>query len=333
MNDLARTRRAADHLVGDRDIDPGLDHARLNGPSQPVRFALVREAGRLDCSGNAGNARGSGTCAFSADAAFAARLAEAGIGRPTERQAYNLTLAKVGQELIDELGRHGYERPDIDGLVSMGIHGVTASYVRDIASAGYRLGKAEGLVKFRIFGIDARFIGDMAAIGPQFRSLSAEDLVQFKIFGVKPDLVRAYSELGYATLDARDLVKIDSIVALKDSTRDLYQMGETIYAVGETLAVFAGLEPYIMSNVHRGAVGTVSMMGNVCGPDMVEYFNLCAAGRWEEAKGPQKVVDQLYHLLANAGAPRRGMKCAVGSPSLISVTSNTASRAATMWSQ
>lgn len=102
---------------------------------------------------------------------------------------------------------------------------------------------------------------------------------------------------------ARDLVKIDSIVALKDSTRDLYQMGETIYAVGETLAMFAGLEPYIMSNVHRGAVGTVSMMGNVCGPDMVDYFNLCAAGRWEEAKGPQKTVDQLYHLLSNTGAP------------------------------
>lgn len=186
----------------------GLSHAQLDGSVQPVRFALVREAGSLDCSGNAGNRVGSGTCGFSADAAFAARLASAGIGRPTVRQAYNLTLAKVGQELIDELGRHGYDKPDVDGLVGMGIHGVTASYVRDIAAAGYRLGKAEGLVKFRIFGIDARFISEMAAIGPQFRSLSAEDLVQFKIFGVKPELARAYSELGYATLDARDLVKM-----------------------------------------------------------------------------------------------------------------------------
>jgi 4-hydroxy-tetrahydrodipicolinate synthase len=102
---------------------------------------------------------------------------------------------------------------------------------------------------------------------------------------------------------ARDLAKIDTIVALKDSTRDLYQMSETIYAVGDEIAMFAGLEPYIMSNVHRGAVGTVSMMGNVCMPDMVEYFNLCASGRWEEAKGPQKTVDRLYHLLSNLGAP------------------------------
>ncbi len=102
---------------------------------------------------------------------------------------------------------------------------------------------------------------------------------------------------------ARDLAKIDTIVALKDSTRDLYQKSETIYAVGDKFAMFAGLEPYILSNVHRGAVGTVSMMANVCGPDMVEYFGLCAKGRWEEAKGPQKTVDRLYHLLSNAGAP------------------------------
>jgi 4-hydroxy-tetrahydrodipicolinate synthase len=102
---------------------------------------------------------------------------------------------------------------------------------------------------------------------------------------------------------ARELAKIDTIVALKDSIRDLYQMGETIYAVGDEIAMFAGLEPYIMANMHRGAVGTVSMMGNVCMPDMVDYFNLCAAGRWEEAKAPQKVIDRLYHLLANLGAP------------------------------
>ena len=101
----------------------------------------------------------------------------------------------------------------------------------------------------------------------------------------------------------RELAKIDTIVALKDSTRDLYQMSETIYALGDEIAMFAGLEPYIMANVSRGAVGTVSMMGNVCLPDMVEYFNLCASGRWEEAKAPQKTVDRLYHLLSNSGAP------------------------------
>jgi len=184
----------------------GLSSAQLNGSSQPVRFALIREAGRLDCTGTAGNRQGIGTCGFAADAQFTGRLASAGIGRPTDRQAFNLTLANVRYELVEELGRHGYDKPDVNDLVAMGIHGATAGYVRDIAGAGYRLGKADGLVRFRIFGIDARFIRDMAAIGPQFARLSAEDLVKFKIHGVKPELVRAYTQLGYTTLDSGDLV-------------------------------------------------------------------------------------------------------------------------------
>lgn len=185
---------------------PGLTPAQLDGPGQPVRFALVQEAGRLDCTGTAGNRQGIGTCGFAADAGFAARLAAAGIGRPSERQAYSLTLARVRYDLVEELDRQGYARPSVDELVAMGIHGATADYVRDIGAAGYRLGKPGGLVQFRIFGIDAAFIRDMAAIGPQFRNLSADDLVKFKIHGVKPALVRAYTGLGYSSIDARDLV-------------------------------------------------------------------------------------------------------------------------------
>ena len=203
----------------------GLSNAQLSGSSQPVRFALIREAGRLDCSGTAGNGQGIGTCAFAANAGFAGRLASGGIGRPSDRQAFNLTLANVRYELVDELGRHGYDKPDVDDLVAMGIHGATADYVREIAGAGYRLGKSEGLVKFRIFGIDGRFIRDMAAIGPQFARLSAEDLVQFKIFGVKPELVRAYAQLGYTSLDSKDLVKMQIHGVSPEFVTELARLG------------------------------------------------------------------------------------------------------------
>ena len=36
----------------------GLNPAQLNGSGGPVRFALIRDAGRLDCSGSAGHWRG-----------------------------------------------------------------------------------------------------------------------------------------------------------------------------------------------------------------------------------------------------------------------------------
>ena len=99
------------------------------------------------------------------------------------------------------------------------------------------------------------------------------------------------------------LAEFDTVVAFKDSTKDLYQMGETIYALSDRIAMFAGLEPYIMANMHRGAVGTVSMIANVCAPDVVEYYEHAAAGRWDACARAQRVVDECYHLLAQVGAP------------------------------
>ena len=105
------------HSYGLADL-PGLNWAALRASSDsPVRFQLNRAAGQLDCSGSAGSGEGVGTCAFAASAAFAQQLAARGIGQPTERQAYNLTLGNVGLDVLDELARHGYQKPDIDNLL------------------------------------------------------------------------------------------------------------------------------------------------------------------------------------------------------------------------
>ena len=105
-------------------------------------------------------------------------------------------------------------------------------------------------------------------------------------------------------LDARMATQIaafDAVVAFKDSTKDLYQMSETILAVGDRLAMFAGLEPYGLGNIHRGAVGIVSTIANVCARDVVEYYEHAAAGRWGECAPGQGVIDRLYHLMAHCG--------------------------------
>src|SRR5688500_20402185 len=41
----------------------GLAAAQVTGPRQPVRFAIVRDGGRLDCNGIAGTQTGGGNCA------------------------------------------------------------------------------------------------------------------------------------------------------------------------------------------------------------------------------------------------------------------------------
>ena len=186
----------------------GLSAAQLAARPAPVRFALVREPGRLDCNGIAGNSSGRGSCSFAADPAFAAYLAQRGIARPDTRRAFSLAMSGVGRRLVDALSANGYPRPTLNQLVAMGIHGVTAEYVRDLALSGYRLQSADKLVAFKIHGVSADYVRAIAAAGPQLRNLPADDVVAFKIHGVTPDLVRAYTALGRG-------VDKDQVVAMR----------------------------------------------------------------------------------------------------------------------
>ena len=108
----------------------GLSASQLAGARGPVRFALQRDAGRLDCSGVAGYSTGSGSCSFIVDPRFASYLQQRGMGSPTPHQAFTLTMSGVGRDLIDSMQEIGYARPTVDQLASMGIHGVSADFVR-----------------------------------------------------------------------------------------------------------------------------------------------------------------------------------------------------------
>ena len=185
----------------------GLSANQLEGRGAgPVRFALVREAGRLDCNGSAGNRVGNGTCRFTADQGFAALLQSRGVGRPDPKDSYHLAMSAVGRGHLDALAANGYPTASVSQLVALGIHGATPGYIQALAQSGYRLKSADSLVAFRIHGVDADYIRAMAAQGEQFRSMPADDMVAFRIHGVTPALVGAFSRLGYRQLDRGDVV-------------------------------------------------------------------------------------------------------------------------------
>jgi len=185
----------------------GLDPARLRvGGTAPLSFALVREAGRFDCSGQGGGFSARGDCRFAPDPGFAEFLASRGIARPTRDQAYALAMSNVGRAHVEALAANRYPTPTVSQLVAMGIHGASPRFIQELAATGYRLRSADDLVTFRIHGVDAAYIRAMAAAGPQLRNLAADDLVAFRIHGVSPELVGTYSRLGYRQLDRGDLV-------------------------------------------------------------------------------------------------------------------------------
>jgi hypothetical protein len=206
---------------------PGLSIAQVNGTNAPVRFAIVRAAGRLDCAGTAGRGRGDGTCSFTVDPAFASYLEARGFGRPTAQEAFTLTMSRVGRDLVDATQAIRDVRPTVGQLASMGIHGVTADFVRGFARSGYPLKSADELVSLRIHGADLQWIQGMGAIAPQLRHLSASDLVSMRIHGVTPEWVREMSAIGpeFRSLSGDDLVSMRIHGAKPEMVRAYARLG------------------------------------------------------------------------------------------------------------
>lgn len=184
---------------------PGLTAAQLAADNSPIRFQIVREAGRFDCEGVARRGRGTGECSFTPDPAFAAALARHRIAAPTREESYGLALARVGIAMVEELERQGYQTPDAGDLVGAGIHRVDAAYIRDMAAAGYRVGTVDGLVQMRIHRVTPDYIAALQAAG--YRP-SAEMAVQMRIHGATPDYIRALGAAGATGFDTDDLVAL-----------------------------------------------------------------------------------------------------------------------------
>src|SRR6478672_9741475 len=103
--------------------------------SRPLGFAIVREAGRLDCSGTGGGSHAAGNCRFTANPAFTQLLTRRGIGRPSQEQAFGLMAVNARRELIEAVGTARYPTPTIDDLIALSALGVNGRYIADLARA------------------------------------------------------------------------------------------------------------------------------------------------------------------------------------------------------
>ncbi|HXG99533.1 MAG TPA: hypothetical protein VNI79_03850 [Sphingomicrobium sp.] len=177
--------------------------------SGPVLFALLRDAGRLDCQGRVSSIRGAGNCAFTADAAFADYLASRGIARPDRRTSFDLTMSGANRALVEALAASGSPTPTLNDLTALSIHGASAGFVRSLAAAGYPSTPASKLVAFRIHGVDAAYIRGLGEHNPRLRALRADELIAMRIHGVTPAQVRELARLGYGDLGSSDLVAMN----------------------------------------------------------------------------------------------------------------------------
>ena len=161
----------------------GMEVSSFHGSgTRPLHFAVVREAGRLDCAGNGGNGYASGNCRFTADPGFTQLLVSRGIGQPTREQAFGLMAVNARGELIDSLAAARYPMPTISNLMALSALHVDGRYIAGMSRAGYRPDSLESLIQFKALGITPEFVQRVSAIDGTRPPVNK--LVQLKALGV-----------------------------------------------------------------------------------------------------------------------------------------------------
>lgn len=188
----------------------GLDVAALRSPgSRPLRFAVSRDAGRIDCSGTGGSSRAEGSCTMTPSRAFNDFLAANRIARPSEQQTFVLIALNVRRELVGALSTARYPTPTPDKLVELTAVGVTPAYIRRLAGQGFRPRTLDELVQFGALRITPDYVGSFVRAG--YRDLRPDELVQLKALNITPDFVAGFERVGYRNLPVSTLMQLKAL--------------------------------------------------------------------------------------------------------------------------
>ena len=91
------------------------------------------------------------------------------------------------------------------------------------------------------------------------------------------------------------LAKIDNVVAIKQGSRNIEEIIDTVALAGDQVSVMSGAEPMMLACYMTGMVGTTGVSSHFLGRIFVQIYELARLGRLEEAR---KVFDPLYPYFA-----------------------------------
>jgi hypothetical protein len=130
-------------------------------------------------------------------------IAALGYERAAPEDIVSLKIHGVTASDIAEMNRLFGKQP-LEDHVSFKIHGVTPDAVRQLSALGLGKLPPDDVLSMRIHGVDAAYVEKLRAAG--YRDLSAEDAVSARIHGVSPADAEGWSRLGYSNVSLEDLV-------------------------------------------------------------------------------------------------------------------------------
>lgn len=184
----------------------GLSAAQLQAASSPVRFAINREAGRIECTGTLQAGNGGGSFSFTPNPEFPRAMRALGFDGFSDEEIFAMALHDVSTAYVKELKAEGVRIDDKGNLIALRIHGVSAEYAREMKRLGLSDLAADKLIAMRIHGVSTEFAQSLKSLGYQPRP---DDLVALRIHGVSADFARSLRTQGYND------VPLDQMVAMR----------------------------------------------------------------------------------------------------------------------
>jgi len=221
----------------------GLERSQLLAAGQaPVQFAIVRDAGRLDCAGTGGSGSATGRCRFTADKTFVEYLRTSGVTSLSGEDAYAMTAVGVRRDLVAAIRQANYPAPSAENLIALSALGADREYIDDMSGAGYRPESIERLIEFKALGITPEYIAGMQRIG--FGRASGSQLVQFKALGIDAPYVESLRRAGYGNLPPHTLVEFRALGITESYIDEVRKAGYGLVEPGKLVQMKAlGIGP------------------------------------------------------------------------------------------
>lgn len=151
------------------------------------------------------------------------------------------------------------------------------------------------------------------ALYQHFRSVAASVDLPIIIYNIPG---RAAANIEPSTL-ARLAADCPNIIGVKEANQNFLQVSLDIAACGPEFNVYSGIETLCYPMLTLGGAGHISATGNIAPGQVAELYDLCAAGRWDEARALHYELLELNEVLFIETNPVP-VKTALGAMGMIS---------------
>jgi hypothetical protein len=178
------------------------------------KFAINREAGKLEMTGKFEGNQGMGTYEFFPDNSYFDHMdKELKGGAIDEDEKLAFFFLDIRKSYVSMLKNQGFKDLDKDEVIPATALGIDAAFVKMIRENGFKDASLEELIPIKALGIDAAYIKEIKESG--IKDVDLDDLVSYKAQGIDKEYIQKMKAMKGKDGKELDKDEVDDLVSFK----------------------------------------------------------------------------------------------------------------------